>query len=228
MTIFVPPIGGGTPTGVAGVYDYTSLKQAVQDWFARSDLGNWIDYFIQVAEADIYRDIFANNQGRGVQQMEASLNATTVAAGNTPLPSGYLAMKILLVSTSGQTYEVERKTPEFIYTQYPDRSASGTPAYFARLGQNFIFGPSPDSAYTLTGIYWQRANQLTIVNNTTWMTATIPTILLAATNRAAARFNKDDEAFSLWDSLYNQQLQSFVAADRAEELSGSALAMVSA
>jgi hypothetical protein len=96
------------------------------------------------------------------------------------------------------------------------------------LGSNFIFGPYPDSAYTITGIYWQRGNQLTAVNSTTWMTSKIPTILLAATNRASARFNKDTEAFNLWDSLYNQQLASYVASDRAEELSGSAIAMVAA
>ncbi|MBB5509564.1 phage adaptor protein [Paraburkholderia atlantica] len=227
MTFFVPAVGGGTPAGVAGVYDYNSLKQAVNDWFARSDLGNWIDYFIQIAEADIYRDIFTQNQGKGVQPMEAALSTTTIGTG-TPVPTGYVGMKIMLVSINGQTFEVERRTPEFIYTQYPDQTGSGAPAYFARVGQNFVFGPYPDAAYTLTGIYWQKSSQLTLSNNVTWMTNTIPTILLAATNRAAARFNKDQEAFQLWDSLYQQQLASFILADKAEELSGSSLAMVAA
>ncbi|MFM0263326.1 phage adaptor protein [Paraburkholderia sediminicola] len=227
MTIFVPAAGGGTPTGVAGVYDYNSLKQAVQDWFARSDMGNWIDYFIQIAEADIYRDIFTGNQGKGVQAIEASLSET-ISGASAALPLGYLAMKILLISANGQTFEVERKTPEFIYTQYPDQTASGTPAYFARLGNAFVFGPYPDAAYSLSGIYWKKSPQLTSVNSVTWMTNTIPTILLAAVNRAAARFNKDQEAYGLWDSLYQQQLASFILADKSEELSGSSLAMVAA
>jgi hypothetical protein len=227
MTIFVPAVGGGTPAGVAGVYDYNSLKQAVQDWFARSDLGNWIDYFIQIAEADIYRDIIASNQGRGVQPMEAVLS-TTIANGAAPLPTGYLGLKIALVSLNGNSFELQRVNPEFIYTQYPAQVAQGAPAYIARQGQSFVFGPYPDSNYTITGIYWQKSAQLTSVNSTNWIVNNIPTIMLAATNRAAARFNKDEEAFSLWDSLYNQQLQSFIMADRSEELSGSALAMVSA
>lgn len=227
MTIFVPAVGAGTPTGVAGVYDYNSLKQAVQDWFARSDVGSFIDYFIQMAEADIYRDIFAGNQGKGTKDIETTL-AATIANGVLSVPSGYLAMKILLISQSGQTFEVERKTPEFIYTQYPDQTASGTPAYFARVGQNFVFGPFPDSAYAMSGIYWGKSNQLTSVNSVTWMTNVIPTILLAATNKACARFNKDDDAFQLWDSLYTQQMGSYLLADKAEELSGSTLAMVAA
>ena len=227
MTIFVPALGSGTPTGVAGVYDYNSLKQAVQDWFARSDLGNWIDYFIQIAEADIYRDIFSLNQGKGVRAIETTLNVT-ISNGVAAVPSDYLGIKIALVSLSGQTFEIERRTPEFIYTQFPQQSASGTPQYMARLGQNFVFGPYPDSNYTITGVYWQIALQLTSVNSTTWMTANIPTILLAATNRAAARFNKDEEAYGVWDGLYTQQLQSYILADKAEELSGSSIAMVAA
>jgi hypothetical protein len=227
MTIFVPAVGTGTPTGVAGVYDYNSLKQAVQDWFARADLGNWIDYFIQIAEADIYRDTFSQNQGKGIKAMEATLS-TTIANGVAPLPSDYMALKIGLVSIDSNTFEMQRVTPEFIYTQYPAQVASGTPAYIARLGSNFIFGPYPDSNYSISGVYWQKSKQLTSVNSVTWMTNTIPTILLAATNRAAARFNKDTEAFGLWDSLYQQQLSSFILADKAEELSGSSLAMVAA
>lgn len=227
MTFFVPAVGSGTPTGVAGVYDYNSLKQAVQDWYARSDLGNWIDYFIQLAEADIYRDIFAQNQGKGVQAIEAALSATTIGAG-TPLPAGYIGMKIALVSSNGQTFELQRVTPEFIYTQYPDQTASGVPQYFARLGQTFVFGPYPDAAYTLSGTYWKKSNQLTSVNSVTWMTNSIPSVLLAACLKYAARFNKDAEGLSMWDGIYQDGLAKFILADKAEELSGSSLAMVSA
>jgi hypothetical protein len=230
MTNFVQPITPAYPAGVAGVYDYPSLKQAVQDWYARSDIASYIDYFVQLAETDIYRDVIATNMGRGTRDMEASLSTTVGAspapAGQAPLPIGYLGLKIGLVSVSGQTYEMQRVTPEFIYTQYPDQSASGTPAYISRLGSNFIFGPFPDSAYAISGIYWKKSLQLTVTNTVTWMTSAIPTVLLAATNRAVARFVKDEEAFQLWDSLYNQQLASYVSSDRAEELSGSALAMV--
>jgi hypothetical protein len=227
MTIFIQPVGSGTPAGVAGVYDYFSLKQAIQDWFARSDLGNWIDYFIQIAEADIYRDIFTNNQGKGVQAFEAAISET-INGGSAALPTGYLGIKILLISSNGQTFELQRVTPEFIYTQYPDQTASGVPQYYARLGQTFVFGPYPDANYSLSGTYWQKSSQLTASNTTTWMTNIIPTILLAACARAASRFNKDQESLSMWDGVYQMQLNSFILGDKAEELSGSSLAMVAA
>lgn len=227
MTIFVSAVSAGTPTGVAGVYDYNSLKQAIQDWFARSDLGGWIDYFIQMAEADIYRDILRLNFGRGVQPMEASLSVA-ISNGVAPLPAGYMALKQAVISSGGNTWEIERRSTEFIYTQYPDRTPSGIPAYLAREGSNFIFGPFPDSNYTVSGTYWQRANQLTSVNNVTWIVNTIPTVMLAACLKYAARFMKDAEGLSMWDGIYQDQLSAFVLADRGEEVSGSTPAMVAA
>lgn len=227
MTIYVSDVGAGTPTGVAGVYDYNSLKQAVQDWFARSDLGGWIDYFIQKAENKIYRDIFAMNSGRGVQAIEATLNVA-IANGVAALPTGYLGLKHAVVNLSGFSFELQRRNAEFIYTQYPNRSNDAPPAYIAREGQNFIFGPFPDAAYTISGTYWMRSPQLTSVNSVTWMTNTIPTILLAACNLAAAQFLKDQESIQMWGSEYQSEMADFLLADRAEEQSGSAFAMVAA
>lgn len=227
MTIFVPAVGSGTPTGIAGVYDYSSLKQAVQDWFARSDLGGWIDYFIQKAENKIYRDIFAMNAGRGVQPIEATLNVT-IANGVAALPTGYLGLKHAVVNIGGCSFELQRRNAEFIYTQYPYRSSDAPPAYIAREGQNFIFGPFPDAGYTITGTYWMRSPQLTSVNSVTWMTNTIPTILLAACNLAAAQFLKDQESVQMWSGEYQSEMTDFLLADRAEEQSGSAFAMVAA
>lgn len=227
MTTFLQPLNPAYPAGVAGIYDYASLKQAVQDWNARSDIANYIDYFIQRAEQTVYNDIFAMNKGAGVKPMEATL-AGTIANGVLALPTGYMALKYALISSSGNTWQMERRNAEFIYTQYPNRQASGMPQYIARDGRNFVFGPSPDSAYAVSGVYWQKAGQLTTTNTVTWMVTYIPLILLAACNKAIAAFNKDTDAVQWWDADYKEQLASFLLADRAEEQSGSAFAMVAA
>lgn len=227
MTIFVQDVSSGTPTGVSGVYDYSSLKQAIQDWFARTDVGSFIDYFIQMGEADIYRDIFTINQGVGVAPIEVAFSET-ITNSVIALPSGYLGLKFATLNLDNRSFQLVRKNAEFIYTQYPNRAAAGPPEYIARQGQNFIFGPSPDSDYLVTGIYWQKSPQCTVVNNVTWMTESIPTVLLAACAKACARFNKDQEALQMWEALYQPQLHDFVMTDRAEDLSGSSIAMVAA
>lgn len=228
MTNFVQPLNPAYPAGVAGIYDYASLKQAVQDWNARTDIANYIDYFIQRAEQTIYNDIFAMNKGAGVKPIEATLNTAINASGVVPLPTGYLGLRYALISSSGNTWQLERRNAEFIYTQYPNRGANGVPQYIARDGQNLVFGPAPDSTYSITGIYWQKAAQLTVTNTVTWMTTYIPLILLAACNKGIAAFNKDTEAVQWWDADYRDQMAAFLLADRAEEQSGSAFAMVAA
>jgi hypothetical protein len=224
MTIFAPASYPSSYPSSA-VRDYPTLKQAIQDWFARSDVGAYLDYFIQMAEERIYRDIPAMNAGRYVQPMETALNVT-IANGVAALPVGYVGLKHALVSVGGNTWELQRRNAEFIYTQYPNRNPDGTPAYIAREGQNFIFGPFPDSNYVITGTYWQRFPPLTSSNPTTWMTETTPLMLLQACNAAVATFLKDTDAFQMWEPAYQQTMRSFLLADRAEEQSGSAMAMV--
>lgn len=224
MTIFVPAIYPASYPSDA-VRDYFTLQTAIQNWFARSDIGAYVDYFIQVAEERIYRDIFAMNKGQGVQPIESALNVT-IANGVAALPVGYLGLKLALVSVGGNTYECERRNPEFIYTQYPNRNPDSTPAYIARQGQNFIFGPYPDSNYTITGLYWQRFGPITSSAPTSWMTETVPLMLLQACNAAAAAFLKDTDMVQMWEAAYQQTMAAFLLADRAEEQSGSAMAMV--
>jgi hypothetical protein len=227
MTIFVP---ASYPSAYAAdaVRDYPTLQTAIQNWFARSDIGAYVDYFIQVAEERIYRDIFTMNQGAGVRPLETSISTAINAAGVVPLPPGYVGMHHLLVSVDNCTFELVRKNPEFIYTNHPFRAAGGTPQYFAREGSNIIFGPFPDSEYAITGIYWQRFPPLSSTNPTTWMTQLAPLLLLQACNAAVAGFLKDAQTISFWEGEYTRTMQAFLLADRAEELSGSSLSMTAA
>lgn len=227
MTIFAPASYPSSYPGDA-VRDYPTLKQAIQDWFARSDIGGFIDYFIQVAEERIYRDIFARNQGTGVAPLETSISTTINANGVVPLSvmPGYLGMRYLAVNLDNRAFELFRKNPEYIYTYHSLRAPSSSPQYYAREGQNIIFGPFPDSEYSITGIYWQRFPPLTASNPVSWMTQTTPLMLLQACNAAVAAFLKDEEALQFWEPAYQQTLASFLLADRAEEWSGSAPSMV--
>jgi len=211
---------------MAQVTDYPSLVQAVQDWLSRSDMTGPgpVDYFIQSAEERIYHDILAQNLQRGTQAMETVL-AGTIANGVLALPAGYLAMKHLILLAGSNSFELERKNAEFIYTQFPNRTADDAPAYFAREGQNFIFGPYPDSDYTLAGIYWQRSIGLSSANPTTWMITTIPSTLLAAVLAGAGGYLQDSDKQQYWEQQYTSKLGSYLLADRAEEVSGSALSI---
>jgi hypothetical protein len=281
---------------VATVVDYASLKQAVLDFTHNAALSTYNDYFIQIAENRIYRDVFQKNDGMGLRWMEAALIQYATAGGTITVPSDYLGIKYATIADgSSNTFDLIKKEPQWIYSNYPQRTAQGVPAYFGRdvavagsvtgsiagttltvtavasgivaVGQPvtgagvsantiitalgtgtggtgtytinntqtvssealtlggsvFVFGPYPDSAYTMAGVYYQRATALSGSNTTTWMTSNIPEVFLAAVLAAAFAFAKDDAKSQLWDAFYDKALQSVLDYEKGEKLAGGTL-----
>lgn len=211
------------------INNYATLSQAVQDFWARSDLGAPVDYFIQLAEDTIYNDILRGNDGRGIAPLEQPLTGTINATtGTLAVPADYLALRNAQIVLNGGAYPLQRKNVEFIYLNYPDQQATDAPAFIARQGSNFIFGPFPDSAYAVQGTYWNRPAALSSSNPTTWMLSKCASMLLAACNVAAAMYLQDDQGVQRWQQLYAAQMASLLGQYKAEDWSGSSLAMTPA
>ena len=95
-------------------------------------------------------------------------------------------------------------------------------------GDHFIFGPFPDSGYTVSGVYYQKATALSSTNTSTWMTANIPDILFAACMAAAQPFLKDNERTGMWDSIASSMLDMIIASEKAEKYSAGAMVITNA
>ncbi len=200
------------------VKDYDTLVQAVVDFSHRPTIGTYVDYFIQDAEDRIYRTVLAENQGRGLVWMEATLNLTIDATtGYAPVPTDYVGLKAAQVSASGGTYDLKMRSAQQIYARYPIRSADSVPSFIAREGSNFIFGPFPDGAYSILGTYYQRATALSSANTTTWMTTNIPLALLAGCMIACAKFLKDEQMMQGYMQEFSQRLGEIIVADKAQD-----------
>ena len=205
------------------ISDYNSLSTAILQFGHRQDLNAYVDYFIQGAQEQIQNDIFEQNFGNGVMGQENAYSQV-ITNGVTPVPSDWLAPKFFTVTDgSGFTGTLEFKDPEWLYDAYPLRQPQGLPAYVARDGANFIYGPFPDSAYTIGGAYYQQATLLSTQNSTNWMVLNCPHALLAACMIEAGKFTVDDALIARWMPLYQQRLKSLVDADKAERFSAGTL-----
>ena len=152
------------------IVDYNSLGKAITDYSHRADIATFQDYLIQSAQEAIQRDIFAMNFGNGIQPQEATLVPTPMTNGVVPVPAGYLSPKdFQVLDGAGNAFTLLFKDIEWIYARYPMRAPEGLPAYISRDGTNFVFGPYPDSLYSLQGTFYQTAAQLTVSNPTNWM-----------------------------------------------------------
>lgn len=195
---------------------YTDLKAAIATWLNRTDLTTYIPDFIALAEERIYRDL-------RIKAMETAFS-TTIASGVIALPTDYIELKNAYVDGS-PVYLLERASLEDIYSMYPTRSTSGKPLYIAREGDNFIFGPYPDSTYTIKGTYYKKLAALSAANETNWLTSGASSLILFGALAEAAPFLKDDQRLAIWEGKFQTQLRDVQRADRREALRGSSLTM---
>lgn len=197
------------------IANYSDLKTALENWHKRPDLDDYTADFIRLGEHRIYRDV-------RLRCMETALS-TAISSGVIAVPSGYASLKYAYVNGSPMT-KLERKDAEWIYHNYPTRSADGKPLFIAREGDNFIFGPYPDSTYTIKGIYYKKLDALSDSNTTNWFTTNAPDLLLFAALCEAGVYMEDDPRIAMWERKYAMQVSAIQAEDEREEFSGSPLA----
>ena len=201
---------------------YAELKTAVARWTGGSDVStattmgipNTIDDLVTIAEARIFREA-------RTKDTEASID-TAMTAGVVAIPSDYIALKFAYVDGS-PVQTLERRSAEWIYTTYPTRTAVGKPLYIGRDSSNFIFGPYPDSGYTLKGVYYKKLPALSsgvhalFTNN--------PDLYLFACLAESNILVAMDERIAMWEAKYNKILGDVNGIDRTEGAAGSSLQM---
>jgi hypothetical protein len=211
MPIIVPDSGATGST----IVDFASLQAALASWLNRSDLTATIPDLIALGELRIYRDL-------RVRQMETAFS-TAISSGVLAVPTGYREMKYAYVSGSPMM-KLQRKDAEWIYQNYPTRSADRQPKFFAREAENFIFGPYPDTNYTVNGVYYKRLTALSDSNTSNWLITDVPDLILFASLCEAAPYLQDDARIVIWEKKYAQIKDRVQTNDEQEEFSGSPLA----
>lgn len=197
---------------MALITDYATCVTAIGDYLARSDLSTFIPNFLQNAQAKMYRSL-------RIRPMEAALSVT-IASGVAAVPADYLDLKYAYVNSTPIRF-LERSTPEQIYTNYSTRSASGEPAWIAREADNFIFGPYPDSTYTIAGIYYKQLTLLSGSNTTNWFTTNAPDALLYGALLEAQPFLMNDKRIPTWQALFSESIDTIESQEKRERYSGS-------
>lgn len=196
---------------------YAELKTAVANWLNRSDLTTYIPDFVTLGESRIYREL-------RIRTMEESINST-IASGVVTLPSDYVELKYAYVDGSPVQY-LRRTNAQTLIEQYPTRSSDAKPLHISVDAGNFIFGPYPDSAYTIKGTYYKRLAALSDANTTNWFTTNAPGLLLFAALSEAEPFLKNDERTMIWQAKYEQEKAGIEQEEQRERFSGGGLGMM--
>lgn len=190
---------------MAAVESYSTLKTAITDWLARSNLSSFTDNFVQTFESRFYRQ--PKNWG---PWMEATFTGT-IASSVIPVPTDYLGMKYAYVNSSPSS-RLDYVSLNQLYGRYPRGDATGWPAWMSRDVTNFVFGPAPDSGYEIKGVYWAKPEPIRddpddAVDH--WLILNASDLLLYGSLIAAEPFMKNDVRLAVWQSLYAEALEDY-------------------
>lgn len=204
---------------MAVVSSYTTLLTAVADWIGRSDLTTFIPNFVQNWEERFYRQ--PRNQGPWMESSSLSVSFSSTAA----IPTDFLALRTAYLS--GQSRQaLIWSSLEQLYAKYPRSASSGIPAWISRDGANFVFGPVPNSTFTLNGNYLAKPVLLRSFASDAaahYLVVNAPDLLIYGALCEAEPFLKNDDRLPLWKTLYTEALTDYRDAQKAQRWSNGAM-----
>lgn len=192
--------------------NYGDLKTAVANWLERDDLTERIPELIALGESRLFTQL-------RVREMEATAPLTTVAAQRTnSLPTRFVQARALYVS--GTPYKrLEFRSMAEYWSIYASQT-SAKPTVYTIVGENVVWGPVPDTAYTVTVDHYARPAALSSNTDTNAVLTRWPGLYLYPALLEAAPFLADDDRLVTWAGLYETLLDLAHASNLADRASG--------
>tara|TARA_R110000851_G_scaffold95238_2_gene206995 strand:- start:757 stop:1407 length:651 start_codon:yes stop_codon:yes gene_type:complete len=159
-------------------FTYAQLKQAIQDYTENTETSfvTNLPVFITQAEERILKNVQLSLFRKNVSGAMTSSNRFLAA------PTDFLApFSLSFINSSSDHVFLQFKDPDFVQSFNPDASTTGSPRFYATFDvDNFILGPTPNSAYAVELHYFYRPTSLTAgaSSGTTWLSTNAEIALL--------------------------------------------------
>ena len=189
------------------IASYTDLLSQVENWIDRTDLTALIPDFVVLAEAQLNRSL----RHRKMIERNGSfvLNAQYVA-----VPSNWLQTVQITLNTS-PVRPLESVSKDQINQMRRDYADTGEPQFFATVGEEFEFFPTPSSE-TAELIYYRTIPPLAS-NDPNWLLTLSPDIYLHATILQAQLYVQDEEEAQKTSGLLGSLLESMNVANQRSQ-----------
>lgn len=174
------------------------LVEAVQGWlFGRSDLASRAPDFIRMCEAKFNRKL---DHPKMDQRATATINLNSDEPEFMSLPGDIVYMKRVRITTLPGKPKLKFTTLHQIqHLREENGDATGQPEWFAIVGDEMEFCPTPDQAYGLEMVYRKVVPALAAQGSgTNWLYALAPDAYLYGALLEAAAFLHEDERITVW------------------------------
>jgi hypothetical protein len=189
---------------------YDSLVENIQSYLNRTDTATLekIPLFIMLAEQIIASQIkFLGN-------LTVNTSTMTANVGIIDKPARWHKTVSMNVTVAGERQPVLLRKYEYMREYWPDGTQTGVPAYYGDYDYtHWLVVPTPASAYSFEVLYYERIQPLDSTNQTNWFTTYAPQALLYGSLLQSMPFLKNDERMPMWQSNYDQIMQTLKQED---------------
>jgi|TARA_R110000824_G_scaffold112324_3_gene261439 hypothetical protein len=200
-------------------FTYSQLKQAIQDYTQNTETTfvNNLSVFITQAEERILKNVQLSLFRKNVSGTMTSSNRFLAA------PSDFLApFSLSFVDSSSDHVFLQFKDPDFVQTFNPDATTTGNPRFYAVFDvDNFILGPTPNSAYDVELHYFYRPASLTAGadSGTTWLSTNAEIALLYGCLIEAYIFMKGEpDMMAMYEKRFEEAISGMKMLGEAKEV----------
>lgn len=195
--------------------NYTELKSTIADFLNRDDLTSIIPAFIELAEAQMNRDIrHWRMETRSVGDVDSEYST---------LPTDWIETISLHVNGDGTSTLNLASREAIANRRAKTEDESGRPRLYAHADGSIELFPTPDKTYEIELLYYAKLDVLSSSNATNWLLDEAPDVYLYGALIHSAPYLQEDARAGTWASMYSAAVQKLNAASKAAQMSGTGL-----
>ena len=201
------------------ITNYTNLQTSIADFLYRDDLTSVIPTFIQLAEADMSRQVRH-------WKMESRSTGTQDAGDQyMQIPSDWLETIRLHLTGSGTSALTltSRAAMADIRAKNEDISTV-KPYYYTHADGQFELYPTPTEATDFELLYYQKIPDLA-TNSTNWLLTDAPDVYLYGALLHSAPYLAEDARVAVWAQMYSAAVSNVNRAAEQARYSGSGMTL---
>jgi hypothetical protein len=201
------------------ITNYTNLQTAIADFLNRDDLASVIPTFIQLAEAQIQREVrhwkmearSSGQQSAGDQYMQIpadwleTIRLHLTASGTSALT---LASRAAIADIRAKNEDVSTRLPY----------------YYCHSDGQFELYPTPSEDTDIELLYYQKIPDLAS-NTTNWLLSDAPDVYLYGSLLHSAPYLAEDARVAVWAQMYSAAVQNVNNASEQARYSGSGMTL---
>jgi hypothetical protein len=201
------------------ITNYTNLQTTIADFLNRDDLTAVIPTFIQLAEAQINREIRH-------WQMEARVSGQQSAGDQyMQIPNDWLETIRLHLTGSGTSAVTMTSRAAMADIRAKNEDISNVaPYYYTHADGQFELYPTPVEDTDFELLYYQKIPDLA-TNSTNWLLTDAPDVYLYGSLIHSAPYLAEDARVAVWAQMYSAAVQNVNSASEKARYSGSGMTL---